>query len=142
MRSLILAASAGVLAFPQSAAAKPQTTDLPKVGKWEINYDNDSCHLYAKFGTGDQEIILNLTRYQPGADLELRIYGKSLKALDQHYSVTTDFNPEGNPAKPTAWSDRTGNCQWCIMDLRALTTGHPVRTTQSARSSRPKWKRQ
>ena len=51
---------------------------LAKAGKWEMNYDVDSCHLVAKFGAGDGEITIRMTRVGPSDSFDLTLYGKPL----------------------------------------------------------------
>ncbi len=51
---------------------------LVKAGKWEMNYDVDSCHLVATFGTGDGAISINMTRVGPSDGFDLTLYGKPL----------------------------------------------------------------
>ena len=52
-RFLAMAVSAS-LVVPASAWAKNEPSiSLEKVGKWEVNYDDDSCHLMAEFGRFD-----------------------------------------------------------------------------------------
>lgn len=69
------------LIFPAIALAKDKTPiSLPKTSKWEINYDADSCHLLSKFGSGDDQITANFTRFTPGDSFDLTLYGKALKS--------------------------------------------------------------
>lgn len=78
MRSFFAVVLGAVLMVPVQAKAKP-SIPLARQGKWEMNYDEDSCHLLAKFGQGDRETILNITRYQPGDSFDLVLYGKPVK---------------------------------------------------------------
>ncbi len=58
MRSVFLIGVAVAMLVPSMAAAKDKLPiELAHVGKWEVNYDKDSCHLFGKFGTGEQEAI-------------------------------------------------------------------------------------
>lgn len=78
-KSVILAIFTSLI-FPAIASAKENPPiSLTKTSKWEINYDDDSCHLLAKFGEGSQSAILRMTRYQPGDVFDLNIYGEPFK---------------------------------------------------------------
>lgn len=84
MRKTVLAALMTLLIAPTMLAAKDkQPVSLTRVGKWEMNYDTDSCHLFAKFGEGEGEITANSTRYTPGDAFDLSLYGKPVKVADQ-----------------------------------------------------------
>ena len=77
---LVLAVSIFCFIFPitASAAIKPPTV-LTRVGKWEVNYDQDSCHLFRKFGVGADELTVNFTRYTLGDSFDLSLYGNPSK---------------------------------------------------------------
>lgn len=62
-----------VLAAPALSAP---TVPLAKVGKWEVNYDADSCHLIGNFGTGNQAIRARMTRYNHADNFDLVLFGK------------------------------------------------------------------
>jgi hypothetical protein len=78
-KSVALAVSTALI-FPAIASAKENPPiSLAKTSKWEMNYDDDSCHLLAKFGEGQQSAILRMTRYQPGDVFDLSLYGEPFK---------------------------------------------------------------
>lgn len=88
MTKSILSRCCAILAFacvataglqPLSAAAN-EPVSLAKVTKWEINYDEDSCHLLAGFGQGDDLVVLNLTRYEPGSSFDVMLTGAMFTA--------------------------------------------------------------
>lgn len=67
------------LAMPGVAAAKASAPiSLAKTSKWEINYDEDSCHLAAQFGSGKEAATLFMIRRSPSDWLELQLFGKML----------------------------------------------------------------
>lgn len=77
MRGIVACLIASLLAAPLAANAKDDpVVSLAKVTKWEMNYDADSCHLLAKFGQGDDTLVLKFTRFEPGDTLNLMLYGK------------------------------------------------------------------
>ena len=58
--------------------AESAPVSLAKAGKWEMNYDTDSCHLVATFGAGDGEITIRMTRVGPSDSFDLTLYGQPL----------------------------------------------------------------
>jgi hypothetical protein len=101
-----LAAFAVIGAAP--ALAKPVPIELARAGKWEVNYDKDSCRLFGKFGTDKNEIIAQFTRFQPGDSMEMRLYGQVLKVEGQFFPVVLDFGPLENPQKREAMVGDSG----------------------------------
>lgn len=79
--------------------------NLARVGAWVMNYDRDSCQLMSEFGTGNDLVVLRLTRYEPGDFFELGLYGNRMKTRDARTSGTVDF---GLGAKATASLVETG----------------------------------
>lgn len=102
-----LCATSLLLVSPVQAAPKPPTS-LPKVGKWEINYDEDSCHLFARFGTGDDQIVLALTRMSPTDWLEMTLFGKPLKFGEIAMPVEVSFGSQAVPFKRSGVAISTG----------------------------------
>lgn len=77
MRLITAAMFSVALGAPLSAQAKADSEiSLSKTTKWEMNYDEDSCHLLAKFGEGDDSMILNITRFEPGSSFDVMLFGK------------------------------------------------------------------
>lgn len=77
MRKFATAILAAALMLTAPAAAKENSpVSLAKTTKWEMNYDEDSCHLLAKFGQGEDGLLLRMTRYEPGDAFTLMLYGK------------------------------------------------------------------
>jgi len=76
MRAMLLPVLMISLAIPaQVEASDGKAISLPKQGKWEVNYDVDSCHLLGKFGTGKDEVVMRITRYQPSDWFDLTLFG-------------------------------------------------------------------
>lgn len=79
LRSLALASTAiAIIASPVAAAQKPPIL-LAKTSKWEMQYNDDSCSLIAKFSEGDSEVLMVLTRTAPTDWFEMKLYGKMLR---------------------------------------------------------------
>ena len=77
MRSFVAIVLSTVLMLPTFAQGKDHPIiSLPRSAKWEINYDTDSCHLLAQFGKGDDLVIMQMTRFEPGDKFDLMLYGK------------------------------------------------------------------
>lgn len=91
---------------PANSAKAPVT--YARVGAWEVNYDVDSCHLFGRFGVGEQSIVAKFTREQPDNQFSLTLYGKPLRVIDAHADVAVTFGSEGLPLKRSAMAGRTG----------------------------------
>jgi Gram-negative bacterial TonB protein C-terminal len=75
---------------------------LAKSAKWEVNYDVDSCHLTGAFGIGDQRVITRFTKFQPGDQFQLVLFGKPVRASDTETEVLLDFGLDQKPQTRTA----------------------------------------
>ena len=93
---LLLAAIA--VAAPPVHAAKPVVPiPLAHVGPWEVNYDDDSCHLIRTFGSGDDRIIARFTRFQPGDEFALILIGNPMRSSSPSSQKKLDFGPIVDP---------------------------------------------
>jgi len=100
MRVIVVFAALSTLALPIALQAKPAPLiQLDRIGKWEVNYDADACHLLARLGQGEQETILRITRFQPQDSFDLTIYGKPLRYSGTNVNVTVDFGLQPEPIK-------------------------------------------
>lgn len=77
-RLLLLGAAVSLISPSFARAAEEPALSLAKVSKWEINYDEDSCHLAAKFGSGKDAAILIMTRTSTTDFTEMKLFGKML----------------------------------------------------------------
>lgn len=95
--SLLFAA----LSLPLSAVqAKNQPIEeLQRNGKWEINYDSESCHLFGKFGQDPSAIVVRFTRFEPGQTFSLDLFSKRFARNNTNPSVTVQFQPSGAARK-------------------------------------------
>ena len=93
----LLVASIAVAASPVQAAKPLVPIPLAHVGPWEVNYDDDSCHLIGTFGSGDDRIIVRFTRYQPGDGFALALIGKPMRSSSASSRVKLDFGPQVDP---------------------------------------------
>lgn len=105
-RTRILALLLGA-AVPGTALAQGMET-LPLTGKWVANYDPDGCHLLGQFGSGDAAVIARLTRYQPGDNFALSLFGKRFRSNDPTADATIDFGL-GSTVRSTALLGKSGD---------------------------------
>lgn len=79
-RFAILAAvvSAFIAVAPAQAQNVPQ---LKPTTPWALDYAKDSCRLLRTFGTGEQEVTLGLTAYEPGGRFFISAVGPLTKTF-------------------------------------------------------------
>ncbi|MBC2777554.1 energy transducer TonB [Parasphingopyxis marina] len=66
---------------------------LPAAGPWEINYAEDNCNLGRRFGEGDQEISMVMSRFSPSDRFRLILTGPGLLRLHTRGEATIQFGP-------------------------------------------------
>ncbi|MEQ1498447.1 MAG: energy transducer TonB [Novosphingobium sp.] len=110
MRSLAWLAtlSLAVGQFPAAAANKAPIS-LPKTTKWEMNYDIDACHLFARFGNGVDSALLSLTRTAPGDYVQMTIFSKVLKFDGIAMPVQVAFGGQAIPFSRTGVAITAGD---------------------------------
>lgn len=109
MRKLCLSLAGFSIALSGSlASAETQPVSLAKVSKWEMNYDVDACHLFARFGTGQDETILAITQTSPSDMFQVELFGKALASRDTLVRVQISFDPQAKPLTRTGMSLVTG----------------------------------
>ncbi|OYX37560.1 MAG: hypothetical protein B7Y98_12050 [Sphingomonas sp. 32-62-10] len=110
MRLIPMLVLFSLLASPQIArSAEPTPMPLAKVGPWEMNYDTDSCHLLAAFGTGDQAVSMRITRLAPGSSFDLTLYGNRVGTSDLRVDASIGFGDRPAEIKRTALSGTIGS---------------------------------
>ncbi len=118
---------------PVIAAERP----LPKTSKWEMQYNEDSCSLIARFGEGDSGVLAAMTRTSPSDWFELKLYGKMLKhgaialPLDVAFGDQPLVRYQGMHATTTATDKRNpGKTHTAIVpDLRVDGWKSPTKPT-------------
>lgn len=110
----LLMAAIAVVASPVQAA-KP-VVPLAHVGRWEVNYDVDSCHLLGTFGSGDDKIIARFTRYQPGDAFSLTLIGKPMRSRSPSSQVKLDFSPLVDPQEYESFDGTMGQVPAAVFD--------------------------
>lgn len=110
LRKLALVPITLALAVQPSMAADKPPISLAKISNWEINYDKEACHLLAKFGTGKEETMIRLTRYQPGTNFDLTLIGKPFNTENPVINVELGYGL-APPRKQQAVAGTTANGQ-------------------------------
>lgn len=98
-----LLACAIVIASSPVRAKPADPVVLPFTGKWEMNYTDDSCRLLARFGEGSQAVVFNLTRFQPGDQFDLTLYGDIFANHEPTMTVEADFGLQPAPSSFSAF---------------------------------------
>lgn len=106
---------AAIVTIPAAAAKDPAPELLAHAGKWQVDYDKEACHLLAKFGAGDDEVIARFTRYQPGDPFDLTLYGKRLRGLPPRLNVEVAFGPAGAPLAREAMTGTAGKTPMLLL---------------------------
>ena len=88
-------------------AAEKTPASLPRITKWEMKYDEDSCSLLTQFAAGDNAVMMAVTRTAPGDWFEMRLYGKMLQHGEIKMPLEVAFG-DGAPIKRTAMSATAG----------------------------------
>jgi hypothetical protein len=106
LMALVVSAS---LVVPASAWAKEKpSVSLERMGKWEVNYDDDSCHLMAEFGKGDERVFFKMTRVSHTDQFELTLFGNAFANRDLDLPVEIGFGDAGPSYKREGTSIVTG----------------------------------
>jgi hypothetical protein len=93
MRSLLLIGASALLLAPFATIRAAEPVPLTRTGKWQVNYDPDSCSLFAEFGTGDQAALLKFTQFAPGDFFDLTLFGKMFRSDGLFRGVEIGFQP-------------------------------------------------
>ena len=100
---------------PAFAHAKaPMVVPLPYSGKWELNYDENSCHLFGRFGTDQDAITMKMTSYQPGDQFDLTLFGRPLETKYQIEDLQLDFGIPDGKVKIGALAGKNGPIPWLL----------------------------
>lgn len=85
-----LTAAAALLPAPVAAR---EPARLAPSSKWIVNYAADSCRLARSFGTGEDEVLLVMDRFQPGPMVYLTLVGKPVKVRSENREAVFRFGP-------------------------------------------------
>ena len=94
-RAVAVSALAGS-ALAASAADKsgPEPLTLKPASEWNLDYAADKCRLARAFGTGDEQVIFFIERYDPGDAFFLLVSGKPLARFSEERAKLA-FGPDG-----------------------------------------------
>jgi hypothetical protein len=106
---------APVLMLTVSAAHAAEPTVLERSGHWNVNYDDDSCSLLGTFGSGKDEITLQMSRFAPGDHFTLTLAGSPFFARTPHSRIGLDFGPVVNPQDHLAMNGKWGDKPMAIV---------------------------
>ncbi len=109
MRKLVILGLLASLTSPVFAAPDPKAPiTLARSSDWETSFNEHSCHLTATFGEGANSAIIRMTRYEPGNELDLTIYGGPFQIYGSRLSAKVRFGNE-QPTQRDAVAGRSGN---------------------------------
>lgn len=91
-RSVTVLGLACYAVIPAPLLAKEPLRLAPS-SKWHVNYGKDSCRLARSFGTGDDEVLLTLDRFQPGPMIYLTLIGRPVGVRGTTREMTLQFGP-------------------------------------------------
>ena len=77
--------------------AAPASISLKRSGPWEINYDDQSCHLIAPFGASQDEVLLRFSRFEHGDSFSLSLFGQPFASTVRDVELTLDFGQGSGP---------------------------------------------
>lgn len=119
---VVLGCAALAIAASSSAAgaAEPFLLSLQKKGPWVADYDVDSCRLAAKFGTGEQEIMLLLARFSPGDEFQLSLAGRPLKRGESEVLLKIGFGPNQTLREVWALTGTLGDKPLLLLGVQRL----------------------
>lgn len=79
---ILATAALATSALPAAAySAERNALLLEPSSKWNVQFAEDYCRLARTFGTGDQQIMLQIDRYSPSASFHLNLVGQPMKRL-------------------------------------------------------------
>lgn len=82
-----------VLAAASMPVQAKEPLRLAPSSKWHVDYAPDSCRLGRSFGTGDNEVILILDRFQPGPMVFMSLIGKPARVRSNTRQTVIRFGP-------------------------------------------------
>ncbi len=90
-----------LIGFPITAYAKDDKTPLTlkPTTKWQIDYANERCRLFRKFGSGDDAVFAIFDRYGLEDNFKLSLAGKPLKTWNDAFETNIQFGPDEKEQK-------------------------------------------
>jgi Gram-negative bacterial TonB protein C-terminal len=89
-----LAGMLGLVGAEASAADELEPLVLEPSSQWLADYGDDSCSLRRMFGTGDQQVRLELQSYETRIGFDLVLAGRPFAKRKAEYPVKIAFGPD------------------------------------------------
>lgn len=83
------------------AATAPAILELVPSSPWNMRYQDGSCELMRRFGSGEDQITVQFSRTQPANSFGLRLFGQPFRNADAYQDVRVAFGdaPAAAPLK-------------------------------------------
>lgn len=118
----------GLSCLAMAAAAFPvhakEPLRLAPSSKWNLNYATDSCRMVRSFGTGKDEVLLVLDKFQPGPMLYMTLAGDPVKVRGERRMAVIRFGPnEREQRRPFDKATRGKGVPAVLIDGAVLVAG-------------------
>ncbi|WP_404337607.1 energy transducer TonB [Sphingomonas sp. MMS12-HWE2-04] len=94
--------------FPTAAMADTAPEVLQRTGRWMLDYDRDSCRMVGQFGTGDDQMLLRITRFDLSDTFDLAVFGNRVASDHLQVEATVSFGLDGKPEPRKGLAGTTG----------------------------------
>ena len=101
-----VAAAAGLLAAPVSAAAQDKVDLYKPSGPWAVDYGDDYCRLARTFSDGTDELALAIERIEPGPMARLILVSNGIKPFRTAQEIGWHFTPS-DPERKARYTHST-----------------------------------
>lgn len=105
-RALLTILCASSVALPSIAHSKDHR--LSPSSQWIMNYADDSCQLTRSFGTGEERVVIQILRYEPGDPFDLVFVGDLIGDRRGPQDVWLQFGTAGSPRYMVAMPGKSG----------------------------------
>ena len=106
------------IATTPATAAEPLR--LAPTSKWQLNYADDSCRMSRAFGSGKEEVVLVLDRFEPGPRVRVMLTGEPVKVRNDKSDLTIRFGPDEKPQESSFATGRTGEGKPATLATRII----------------------
>lgn len=89
--------AAAMMVFAPPAMAKEYR--LAPTTKWRLDYQADRCALAREFGSGNDRVLAQFVKYQPGAWFEASLSGPLMAKPSQRDTAQVGFGAQGLPGE-------------------------------------------
>jgi hypothetical protein len=106
-RTALAILGAAVAACPTAVFAKEY--QLSPSSKWLLDYAADSCQLSRAIGVGDEKVVVQFTRYEPGPSFDFNLIGKPIGENFSEVVARVRFGPVGDFVRTDGMAGSAGN---------------------------------